>query len=164
MGGHRDGGGHTLTTATQIHPPRRDTDTTSQSLIGAGQATSLTPQHTALTPLPKTAHRKLGGVGLGTTPQQHKGTAKAHSKALALLLWWAQRGWGRGQGEQEGLERDQRRGLDAPAQVLKGKAPESLLGGKGQPPASPPQQAQRLWKGNRAGGAQSGEGGLLGAL
>lgn len=44
----------------------RHTDTTRQSLMGAAGATNLTPQHTARSPLPKTAHggREEGDTGI----------------------------------------------------------------------------------------------------
>lgn len=117
---------------TSMPPPPdtmgRHTDTTRQSLMGAAGATNLTPQHTARSPLPKTAHggREEGDTGISisivspppphTHTQEHRGTTKAHSKVPALLLQGGGRlgragaqGWG---GEWGGRGGDSMRGWD----------------------------------------------------
>lgn len=143
------------------NPPGHETDATSQSLIGAARATSLTPRHTTLIPLPKTTHGKGGGGEWLRTlpipqthtphPEQDRDTAKAHSKALAPLFWRAQRGWG-------GLGWAGR--VRARDRVFQPKCwRETLLRPSWEEdPPLPPQQALRLWGVNRAGGVQGGEG------
>lgn len=173
----RDGGGHRLsaavppppctsTPATRTPPPPagHETDTTSQSLIGAARATSLTPRHTTRTPPPQNNTQK-GGAGLGTPPYTPTATQR-HSKSTQQGPGSASpagiEGLGGGRGGQ-GLGE-----VGAGAWVLQPKCyREKHLRahpGEGRTPSPPPQRAPRLWGGNGAGGAQGGEGGLLGAL
>lgn len=70
-GGHRGSAGLSPPPPPHLYAPPPDTmgrhtDTTRQSLMGAAGATNLTPQHTARSPLPKTAHggREEGDTGI----------------------------------------------------------------------------------------------------
>lgn len=137
-----------------LHSPATGTPQTQhrhhhQSLMGAARATSVTPQHTTRSPLPKTAHRKrVGEREAPSPPRAHRGTAKAHSRALAPLLGGHGGLGGPGHG---GV----RAGLSAPAKMLGGKAPKNPRGEEGTPPAP---RASRLWGGDGAGGTGSGKG------
>lgn len=112
--------------------PGHNTDTTSQSLMGAARATSVTPQHTTRSPLPKTAHRK--GVGEREPPSPPPEHTEAQQKHTARpWLPWRARG-------HQGMV-----GCSA-----RGKSTQGSPRGRGDP--------SRLWGGSGAGGAESGQG------
>lgn len=93
-------------TPTSMPPPPdtmgRHTDTTRQSLMGAAGATNLTPQHTARSPLPKTAHggREEGDTGISISivspppPTQTPRNTEAQQKHTARSRLCSCRGGG----------------------------------------------------------------------